>query len=327
MEEGRQRVFSGAPHEERYGYCRAVRVGDRITVAGTAPVWPDGSCDPDAGAQARRCCEIIATALAELGGGLDDVVRTRMFVTSAEDSEAVGDVHAEFFGRARPAATMVVVTALLDPRWKVEIEVDAVASRPASVEVMDPDDLSKNESYSQVAIGSGSRLIFVAGQVSETAEGEFVGEGDFAFQARQAFANVGRALVAAGVGVEAVARDHHLRRRSPARVPAADLRGTSRGLRRSQAHGRDPRRPAPRGAGSDDRGRRAADWAEVDRRPWENATGLAELPPPRRGRSIPVSAIRTPHPPHGRRSSPPSTKPSSSGSPRSGQTGVRTSPP
>ena len=206
MEEGRQRVFSGAPHEERYGYCRAVRVGQRITVAGTAPVWPDGSCEPDAGAQARRCCEIIATALAELGGGLDDVVRTRMFVTSAEDSEAVGDVHAEFFGSARPAATMVVVTALLDPRWKVEIEVDAVASRPASVEVMDPDDLSKNESYSQVAIGSGSRLIFVAGQVSETAEGEFVGEGDFAFQARQAFANVGRALVAAGVGVEAVAR-------------------------------------------------------------------------------------------------------------------------
>lgn len=125
MGEKRERVFSGAPHEERYGYCRAVRTGDRITVSGTAPVWPDGSCDDDPGAQARRCCEIIAEAVEGLGGKLEDVVRTRMFVTSAEHAEAVGTVHAEFFGLARPAATMVVVTALLDPRWKVEIEADA----------------------------------------------------------------------------------------------------------------------------------------------------------------------------------------------------------
>jgi enamine deaminase RidA (YjgF/YER057c/UK114 family) len=128
--EGRKRVFSGAPHEERFGYCRAVRDGDRITVAGTAPVWPDGSCDPDPGAQARRCCEIIASALAELGAAPSDVVRTRMFVTSADHAEAIGTVHAEFFGEARPAATMVVVSALLDPRWKVEIEAEAATGDP-----------------------------------------------------------------------------------------------------------------------------------------------------------------------------------------------------
>ncbi len=121
----RQRVVTGSPLEGRYGYCRAVRIGERITVAGTAPVWPDGSCDPDPAVQARRCCEIIAGALEELGAALDDVVRTRMFVTSADHSEPVGLVHAEFFGDARPAATMVVVSALLDPRWKVEIEAEA----------------------------------------------------------------------------------------------------------------------------------------------------------------------------------------------------------
>jgi len=102
-----------------------VRTGTRIAVAGTAPVWPDGGCDPDPAAQARRCCEIIAAALAELGGTLDDVVRTRMFVTDPGIAEAVGLVHKEFFGHAEPVATMVVVTALLDPRWLVEIEAEA----------------------------------------------------------------------------------------------------------------------------------------------------------------------------------------------------------
>ena len=126
MGEERERVFSGAPHEERYGYCRAVRAGDRIVVAGTAPVEADGSCAQDPGAQARRCCEIIAKAVADLGGTLEDVVRTRMFVTDVAYSETVGDVHAEFFGAAVPAATMVVVTALLDPEWKVEIEAEAL---------------------------------------------------------------------------------------------------------------------------------------------------------------------------------------------------------
>lgn len=124
----RRSVRSGAPHEERYGYSRAVRQGDRVVVAGTAPVWPDGSCDPDPGAQARRCCEIIAAALGELGAGPGDVVRTRMFVTDAAIADAVGAVHAEFFGAAAPATSMVVVAGLLDPRWQVEIEAEAIVT-------------------------------------------------------------------------------------------------------------------------------------------------------------------------------------------------------
>ena len=123
----RQQVSSGSPYEPRIGISRAVRVGDRVLVSGTAPIWPDGSCDPDAGVQARRCFEIIVTALTELGAAPGDVVRTRMFITDPVDGDAVGAAHAEVFGDARPAATMVVVTGFLDPRWKVEIEAEAVA--------------------------------------------------------------------------------------------------------------------------------------------------------------------------------------------------------
>jgi enamine deaminase RidA (YjgF/YER057c/UK114 family) len=101
-------------------------VGRRVLVSGTGPVWPDGSCPDDAASQARRCFEIISLALAEAGAGLDDVVRTRMYLTSPDDAEAVGAVHHEVVGHARPAATMVVVAALLDPAWKVEIEAEAV---------------------------------------------------------------------------------------------------------------------------------------------------------------------------------------------------------
>jgi enamine deaminase RidA (YjgF/YER057c/UK114 family) len=122
----RRRVSSGSPFEATIGFSRAVRVGDRMIVSGTAPVWPDGSCPDDAGTQARRCFEIIAAALEELGAGLGDLVRTRMFLTSAADADAVGAVHGELLGAVRPAATMVVVAALLDPRWKVEIEAEAV---------------------------------------------------------------------------------------------------------------------------------------------------------------------------------------------------------
>jgi enamine deaminase RidA (YjgF/YER057c/UK114 family) len=121
----RDRASSASPYEPRYGFARAIRAGDRILVSGTGPVWPDGSCDPDPGVQARRCLEIIRAALAELGAALDDVVRTRMFVTSAEHADAVGEAHRELVGSARPAATMVVVAGLLDPRWKVEIEAEA----------------------------------------------------------------------------------------------------------------------------------------------------------------------------------------------------------
>jgi enamine deaminase RidA (YjgF/YER057c/UK114 family) len=116
---------SGSSFEERYGFSRAVRAGDRVLVSGTAPVWPDGSCDADPAAQARRCCEIIVAALGELGASAADVVRTRMFVTDAAHADAIGAVHGEFFGDAGPAATMVVVSGLLDPRWVVEIEAEA----------------------------------------------------------------------------------------------------------------------------------------------------------------------------------------------------------
>lgn len=122
---GRSRVSSGSPFEARFGFSRAVRVGRRVVVSGTAPIWPDGACDPGAGVQARRCLEIIAEALAESGAGMEDVVRTRMFITDAVDSDAVGEAHGEAFGETGPAATMVVVAGLLDPRWKVEIEAEA----------------------------------------------------------------------------------------------------------------------------------------------------------------------------------------------------------
>jgi enamine deaminase RidA (YjgF/YER057c/UK114 family) len=105
-----------------------MRIGDRVVVSGTAPVWPDGSVDPDPYVQARRCFEIIATALGEAGASLDDVVRTRMFVTDAAYGDAVGRAHGEVMGNARPAATMVVVKGLLDDRWKVEIEAEAITS-------------------------------------------------------------------------------------------------------------------------------------------------------------------------------------------------------
>jgi enamine deaminase RidA (YjgF/YER057c/UK114 family) len=121
----RQLISSGSPFEEPIGFSRAVRMGNLVAVAGTAPVWPDGSCDPDAYVQARRCLEIISIALQEAGASLEQVVRTRMFLTDLADEAAVGRAHGEVFGSIRPASTMVVIKGLLDPRWKVEIEADA----------------------------------------------------------------------------------------------------------------------------------------------------------------------------------------------------------
>ena len=125
MEE-RVRIASGSPFEATIGFSRAVRVGRRVVVSGTGPVWPDGTCQPEAAVQARRCFEIILNALAEAGAGPADVVRTRIYLTSAEDAPAVGAVHAQHFGQIRPAATMVIVAGLLDPRWRVEVEAEAV---------------------------------------------------------------------------------------------------------------------------------------------------------------------------------------------------------
>ncbi len=127
----RRRISSGSPFEPSIGFSRALRVGDRVVVSGTGPVLPGGGCPGDAGAQARRCFEIIEGALAEAGAALSDVVRTRMYLTSAEDGAAVGAVHGELLGHVRPAATMVVVAGLLDPAWKVEIEAEAVLPRPS----------------------------------------------------------------------------------------------------------------------------------------------------------------------------------------------------
>ncbi len=124
----RQQVRSGSPYEDRFGFSRAVRVGDRVHVAGTGPIWPDGLCDPDPEVQADRCFAIAGDALRDAGASLDDVVRTRMYVTDADIADAVGRAHARAVGHARPAATMVVVAGLVDPRWVVEIELDAVVS-------------------------------------------------------------------------------------------------------------------------------------------------------------------------------------------------------
>lgn len=122
----RRRIASGSPFEATIGFSRAMRVGDRVLVSGTAPIWPDGSCDPDPAVQARRCFEIILAALRGAGAEARHVVRTRMFLVNAGDSDAVGQAHGEIFGEIRPAATMVVVSSLLDPRWKVEIEAEAI---------------------------------------------------------------------------------------------------------------------------------------------------------------------------------------------------------
>jgi enamine deaminase RidA (YjgF/YER057c/UK114 family) len=126
----RQLITSGAAFEARVGYSRAVRVGDRVWVSGTAPIMP-GDADPPVGAydQARVCLGIIERALADAGATLDDVVRTRIYVTDASLIDEVGRAHGEAFATARPATTGVV-TQLLDPRWLVEIEAEAVILRP-----------------------------------------------------------------------------------------------------------------------------------------------------------------------------------------------------
>lgn len=125
----RSRATSGSPFEATFGFARAVREGNRIIVAGTGPVEPDGSTTPgDAAAQAERCCAIIVAVIEELGGSAADVVRTRMLLTDPADQDAVGAVHARFFAEAKPAATMAGVAWLCRPEWRVEIEAEAVIS-------------------------------------------------------------------------------------------------------------------------------------------------------------------------------------------------------
>ncbi|HWA96722.1 MAG TPA: RidA family protein [Terracidiphilus sp.] len=119
----RKNISGGSPFEPIIGFSRAVRVGNAVHVAGTGPVGADNE---DVVGQTRRIFAIAEKALAEAGTSFNDVVRTRMYLTHAEDWEAVGKVHGEFFGTTRPAATMVVVAALLNPAWRIEIEFDAV---------------------------------------------------------------------------------------------------------------------------------------------------------------------------------------------------------
>ena len=124
----RRRVSSGSPYETVIGISRAVRAGSFIAVAGTAPLDAEGRTvgAGDAAAQARRCFEIVARALEELGAGVADVVRTRILLTRIEDWEAVARVHGEFFRDVRPANTVMQVTRFIDPDWLVEVEADAV---------------------------------------------------------------------------------------------------------------------------------------------------------------------------------------------------------
>jgi enamine deaminase RidA (YjgF/YER057c/UK114 family) len=124
----RRHARSGSPYESSIGFSRAVRVGNTVAVSGTAPVWPDGHVDPDPTVQTRRCWDIALTALEELGGRVEDVIRTRQYVVTVDVADAVGAVHGEIFGEVRPASTMIVIAGLLDPLWLVEVELDAIVS-------------------------------------------------------------------------------------------------------------------------------------------------------------------------------------------------------
>lgn len=119
----RQNISGSSPYEPIIGFSRAVRVGNTVHVSGTAPV---GAEPTDAATQTRHALEFIRTALEQAGARMEDVVRTRMYLTHVEDWEAIGRAHGEFFGAIRPASTMVVVAGLLNPSWRVEIEADAV---------------------------------------------------------------------------------------------------------------------------------------------------------------------------------------------------------
>jgi enamine deaminase RidA (YjgF/YER057c/UK114 family) len=119
----RTNIPGTSPYEPVIGFSRAVRVGNVVHLSGTGPVGADNE---DAAAQTRRIFEIAEVALAKAGATFDHVVRTRMYLAHAADWEAVGRVHGKYFGSIRPAATMVVVAALLNPTWRIEMEMDAV---------------------------------------------------------------------------------------------------------------------------------------------------------------------------------------------------------
>ena len=122
-----QRISGTSPYEAVFGFSRAVVAGPRILVSGTTPIPPAGGPPPDgAYAQARLCLDLIATALAGAGAGLEHVIRTRMYLTDARWWPEVARAHGEAFAQTRPAATAVIVAGLLDPAWLVEIEAEAL---------------------------------------------------------------------------------------------------------------------------------------------------------------------------------------------------------
>jgi enamine deaminase RidA (YjgF/YER057c/UK114 family) len=123
----RQRISGHSPYEPVFGFSRAVVAGDRVLVAGTAPVPPGGAPPPSGPyAQARLCLDLIGEALTKAGTSLDQVIRTRIYLTAAEHWEEVARAHGEVFAGIRPAATAVIVAGLLDPAWLVEIEAEAL---------------------------------------------------------------------------------------------------------------------------------------------------------------------------------------------------------
>ena len=123
----RRRVSSGSPYEPVIGFSRAVAVGRHVAVSATTPIMPDDAEPPsDAYGQAKRALEIIVEALARVGARPEHVVRTRCYLTRAEDWREVGRAHGEVFGSAGPASAMIVVSGFVDPRWLVEIEADAI---------------------------------------------------------------------------------------------------------------------------------------------------------------------------------------------------------
>lgn len=124
----RKLVSSGSPYESKIGMSRAVRVGNVISVSGTAPIGPDGRNVGvgDPAAQARRCLEIISAALVGAGASLNEVIRTRTLLVRIEDWPAVAAVHGEFFGEIRPANTVMQISRFIDAEWLVEFEADAV---------------------------------------------------------------------------------------------------------------------------------------------------------------------------------------------------------
>ncbi len=127
----RRLIASGSPYEPVVGFSRAVVAGHHVAIAGTAPIMPDGGDPPsDAYGQAKRCLEIIVSALQEAGGRPEHVVRTRVFLVRSEDWREVGRAHGEVFSDIRPANTIVVVDGFLDPRWLLEMEADAIVPDP-----------------------------------------------------------------------------------------------------------------------------------------------------------------------------------------------------